>query len=333
MNSSILNLLTAETTIEKEQKKNNHYIADIPSYARLNKSSDFTLQNKYFFANKDIYISKHNRYADYPAHTHQFLEINYMVSGNCHQTVDGHEILLHQHDLLLIDIGCTHTIKKLNTNDIMINILFQNTNISIDWLNNLKKSQSLLYSLLLNRSYGEENINHFILFKHNNHSQINSVIENLVNEYVKKRPFYNEVISSYLQILLTELVRNYQIKPTSTLSSSQKTVTEVLHDIEHHYREITLTKEAAKLGYNKNYLSNLLKNKTGKSFSGLLTYQRLINARLLLTSTNQPIRDIMEQVGITNKTFFYKKYKEQYSELPGKTRTSPKKILPTFSNN
>jgi len=41
----------------------------------------------------------------------------------------------------------------------------------------------------------------------------------------------------------------------------------------------------------------------------------------------------MEQVGITNKTFFYKKYKEQYSELPGKTRTSPKKILPTFSNN
>lgn len=63
------------------------------------------LLNDYFFKNKDIYISKHNRFADYPYHTHQFLELNYMYSGSSEQIIEGNKETLHEGELLLLDSG------------------------------------------------------------------------------------------------------------------------------------------------------------------------------------------------------------------------------------
>lgn len=325
MESTLLNTLKAETTIEKQQKISDVFIEDIPSYARAHKDKNFTLSNSFFFTTKDVYISKHNRYADYPEHTHSFLEMNYMVSGECTQIVNGKEIHLTKNDLLLLDIGCSHSIKKLGKNDILINILFQNKNISIDWLNNLKKSRSLLYTFIFNTIYGKENSQKYLIFKNNSRTQINSIIDSLITEYYEKKPFYNEMISAYLKILLTELVRNYRLKNDKKLSDSQKYVTKVLHDIEKDYATLTLAEEAKKVGYNKNYLSNLLKKETGKSFKELLTYERILNAHLLLTSTSDSVFEIMEKVGITNKTFFYKKYQSQYNQLPSTTRSNSQK--------
>ena len=56
---------------------------------------------------------------------------------------------------------------------------------------------------------------------------------------------------------------------------------------------------------------------TGKNFSSLKTQQRIIKANELLNSTTLPINTIMDTVGLTNKSFFYKKYKEYYHKLPG----------------
>lgn len=320
MDSVLLNTLRAETQIEKKQKIDGIFIEDIPSYVRANKDKNFILNKDFFFANKDVYISKHNRYADYPIHSHDFLEINYMLVGNCTQIVNGKKIILNTNDLLFLDIGCSHSIKKLKGNDILINILFRNKNISINWLNNLKKSKSLLYSFLLNSSYGKENKQKFIFFKNNKKTQINSIIDNLIAEYLDKKPFYNEMITSYLKILLTELVRNYDLRSEIKLTQNQKHVTTILKDIESSYATITLTSEAKKLNYNKNYLSNILKKETGKSFKELVIQQKLSNAFFLINSTSLSIQEIIENIGMSNKTFFYKKYKSVYGELPTDTR-------------
>ncbi|RYM02737.1 helix-turn-helix domain-containing protein [Sporolactobacillus sp. THM7-7] len=320
MDAKMVNHLKAKTAIEMEQLKTHRFVADIPDYARKDQVTDFVLQKGYFFNNKDVYISKHNRYADYPLHTHEFLEINYMMSGHCRQIVDGQPIELRTHDLLLLDIGCRHEIKELGDNDILINILFRNKNISISWLNNLKRSNSLLYDFLLNTSYGKKNRSNFIIFNNRQNARIVQTIDALIEEYLNKQPYYNAITSSYLNILLTQLVRYYRLKQPKRLSSSQSLVIKVLQDMERDYADLTLEQEAKKYSYNKNYLSNLLKKETGKSFNVLLTQQRIMNAHVLLTSTASNIRDIMYRVGMTNKTFFYKKYKEYYHELPGETR-------------
>lgn len=327
MDPSIIKRLQEETAIEKKQKNLGKFVEDYPENARGNEQYNFTLRNSYFFNNKDVYISKHNRYADYPVHTHQFLEMNYMLTGSCQQIVNGEPIELQANDLLLLDIDCKHEIKRLDKEDIMINILFPKKNISISWLNNLKRSNSLLYDFLLSTFYGNQNTKKYILFENGKNTEMIETLDHIIEEYFNKKTFFNEVLSSYLHILLTQLVRNYKIKRVEKMSHSQSVVVQVLKDIENEYQELTLEQCAKKYGYNKNYLSNILKKETGKSFNTLLTQQRMINAHLLLSSTTYNTNDIMSSVGISNKTFFYEKYKEYYHELPGETRKNKQRQI------
>ena len=78
MDKSIMKILTKITAIEKEQKKTNCFVEDMPRFAishNLSAQNSSRVLSNYFFRNKDIYISKHNRFADYPEHTHIFLEM------------------------------------------------------------------------------------------------------------------------------------------------------------------------------------------------------------------------------------------------------------------
>lgn len=79
--------------------------------------------------------------------------------------------------------------------------------------------------------------------------------------------------------------------------------------------------------YNRNYLSNLFKAEIGQTFSAVLTEQRLMQAHKLLTKTNLPVNTIIEQVGISNRSFFYKKYLAYYHVSPKQSRNQASAIF------
>lgn len=318
---SVLNQLMKPTRTEKAQLSSLEFQGDLPSDA-VNETQHINNEeivlNNFFFKNKNIYISKHNRYAPYPKHSHTFLEVNYMLRGSCDQVVDGDSVHLSTGDLLLLDVGCTHSIGYLGTNDLLINILFQGNEISIGFLNDLKSSNNVLYEFLLNRIIGSQNEAKHLIFKHEKGSEIQKTLDRIIEEYYLQKDFSDAIISAYLSILITQLVRNYNLGIDGDLSPKQKLVAQILNDIHSNYVTSSLEKNAQRYGYNKNYLSNLFKSVTGETFSDVLTKQRIINANTLLDSTDLPISAVMKKVGISNRTFFYKKYEEAYKHLPRK---------------
>lgn len=320
MNPKVMKLLRQYTEEEKIQLKENKLADNIPDNVKEFENNSFTILKSYFYDNKDIYISKHNRFAPYPLHSHEFVEINYMVTGKCKQIIDGEEITLNTGDLVFLDIGCKHSLYALSDEDILINILFSDQSINIEWLNDMKKSNNLMYDFLLNISSGVNNPRKFIVYRHNNESDIKMIIEKIIEEYYLKKPFSSTIISNYMSILFTELVRNYDIKSDENITPQQTLMINILKDIEEQFKDITLEKIAIKYGYNKNYLSNLIKKETGLTFSELVLKQRMMNAHLLITTTTMPISDIIYAVGLSNKYFFYKKYKEFYNCLPSENR-------------
>ncbi|MCH4170245.1 MAG: helix-turn-helix domain-containing protein [Lactobacillus sp.] len=311
--------------IEKLQHDSKSFHNDIPMSAVSNPLSfkaEAPVLNNYFFKNKDIFIRKHNRFAPYPMHTHTFLEMNYMLRGSADERVDGEHIHLSEGDLLLLDVGCKHAIAALGENDVMVNILFRDQDISIRMLNDMRRNRSVLYEFLLNRTIKKQNIRKFMLFQHNDRNdEVRSTLDHIIAEYFQPREFSNSIIKNYLSILMTQLVRNYNVR-AKEISESQRIVLKVLRDITNHYRSISLESEAKKYNYNKNYLSNVFKKEAGKTFSTALTQQRLIHARSMVTSTTMPISDIIEAIGMSNKNFFYKKYNEQYNSSPGQDRAN-----------
>lgn len=324
MRARVLNLLKQPTLIEHQQKSQHCFVDDMPPYAinkELSEEEHTRVLSNYFFRNKDIYVSRHNRYADYPTHTHTFIEMNYMFAGSAQELVDGKPITLHTGDLLLLDAGSSHSIAALGDNDLLINILFRSKNISINLLNDLRRSNSVLYEFLLNRVVGEQaKHSDYLLFEKKRSNDIQTTIDRIIEEYYLKQDFSNTIIKSYLSILIVQLVREYPLSNTRAKSKKQLLAIKVLGDITNEYQDITLNELAKRYSYNKNYLSNLIKSETGKTFSEVLTQQRLIQAHTLINSTSQPIATIMQQVGISNRTFFYKKYHEYYHSMPSEDR-------------
>lgn len=275
--------------------------------------------NDYFFNNRNIYISKHNRFAPYPTHSHQFLEINYLLAGQADEIVAGQSIHLNQGDLLLIDVGTPHSIARLNKNDLLINILFRDQNISIELLNQMQRTKSVLDNFLINHSAQQRTQQSFLLFNHEN-SEIQQTIEQIIEEYFFKPYFSDAVIQASLTILVALLARNYPIEPEQHVSTQHQLAINLLTEIRNHYADTSLEKLATKYAYNKNYLGSLFHKEIGTTFSNALTSERLLQAQNLIKTTAQPLNNICRTVGISNTTFFYHKYEQKFGHSPKNDR-------------
>lgn len=247
--------------------------------------------------------------------------MNYMLQGSATEIVDGKQITLNTGDLLLLDNGSTHSIKALGENDLLINILFRTKNISISLLNDLKRSNNIFYDFLLSQVINKQNKNRdYLIFTKRRNQEVQATLDRIIEEYYSNNDFSNSIIKSYLSILLVQLVREYPVSGPHQENKTKLLTIKILKVIAQEYKTISLNELAQRYSYNKNYLSNVFKSEVGQTFSEVLTRQRLIQAHTLITSTSLPIATIMDQVGIKNKTFFYRKYKQYYQKLPSADR-------------
>ena len=314
---SIIDYLTRETDIETRQKETGKHIPDYD-----NQNADFPrLTNDLFLANRSIYISKHNRYAPYPKHTHQFLELNYVLQGQCQQIINDTPYTFYEGDILLMDAGSAHAIEALGEDDLLINIVFKDTQISLKNLEELQGQNSILYQFLLKSHTHIQSAENFIVLQSDKTNKSKNLIELMLNEYFDPKPFSNQILEHYLSILLFELARSL---PTlgDTVRDANDPYVQVLELIDQEYSTLTLAKAAKELNFNKNYLSNLIKEKGNATFTELLNQKKIMIAQLLLKSTNFSIEKICQTVGYSNKTYFYKQFQNQFEKLPSQVRNT-----------
>lgn len=312
----LTDFLHQETEIEKKQKKTGTFV---PDFSEM-KTQAPHLTNDLFFHNRDIYISKHNRYAPYPLHSHQFLELNYIYSGHCQQIINGQTFMLYQGDILLMDVGSKHQIECLEEEDIVINLLFKDNNISLQSLEEMQGNNSLLYHLLLSCHSHLEISQNFIILRSEEIPKVPQLLHRMIEEYFFQKDFSQEILKHSLSILLYELARSLPIAQKKLLQTRQDPFLQVLELIDRDYRELTLTKVADQLKFNKNYLSNLVKEKSGQTFTELVHQKRLMSAKLLIQSTDFSIETICQTVGFSNKTYFYKQFALMYGMKPSEMR-------------
>ena len=314
---SIIDYLTLETDIETKQKETGKHIPDYD-----NQNADLPrLTNDLFLANRSIYISKHNRYASYPKHTHQFLELNYVIQGQCQQIINDTPYTFYEGDILLMDAGSAHAIEALGEDDLLINIVFKDTQISLKNLEELQGQNSILYQFLLKSHTHIQSAENFIVLQSDKTNKSKNLIELMLNEYFDPKPFSNQILEHYLSILLFELARSL---PTlgDTVRDANDPYVQVLELIDQEYSTLTLAKAAKELNFNKNYLSNLIKEKGNVTFTELLNQKKIMIAQLLLKSTNFSIEKICQTVGYSNKTYFYKQFQNQFGKLPSQVRNT-----------
>jgi AraC-like DNA-binding protein/mannose-6-phosphate isomerase-like protein (cupin superfamily) len=321
MNKLVKDYLYNHNSIEKQQLLSHEFVSDLPMNSYENKDSDLVLLDNYFLKNDQIFISKHNRFAPYPSHKHRFLELNYVLSGTSHQIINGRKEVIRAGEILLLDKNTTHSLGDHGENDIVINIIFPNNHVDIDWLANMNQKDNVLFNFLIQKLTTQSK-NEYIIFHSSENEHIQTILAQMIDYYFTGTTFSNNIISLYIPILFTELIGNttYDFHHETQVSPHAEVMTQTLKIIDEQFTTITLETLAEIVGYNKNYLSNLVKKQTGFTFSQLVTQQRMKHAKFLIESTSLPINQIIERVGLANKSHFYTLFKKEYHELPTELR-------------
>ena len=83
---------------------------------------------------------------------------------------------------------------------------------------------------------------------------------------------------------------------------------------------LTLESVAHSTFLSPNYISQLLKQKTGLAFVGWLTMKRMEKAQELLLMTDNRISDIANEVGFADEGYFTRRFKQKFNFSPSEFR-------------
>lgn len=273
------------------------------------------------FAMNNLIVLKESRYTELYPNYHDYMEISFIYSGSTVYQIHNKEITLSDGDIILIQKGLIHSTGYRGENDIILNIEFKDDLFSLDFLNSFSENQKI-YQFLIGNFFKIEKSEGYIVIRNDQNRLLNLVLESICTLYYKEHKInYEDVMNDYFRVLFHLLFNAVAEQENSDfVEEMDEVIYKVLNYININYKTCSLEDIAENVGYNYNYLSNLIKKKIGKSFSKIKLEYQLDRACKLICGTELSIGEICEECGIINQTFFYKKFNEHYGMSPSKMR-------------
>ncbi|WP_312642665.1 response regulator [Hydrogenoanaerobacterium sp.] len=121
--------------------------------------------------------------------------------------------------------------------------------------------------------------------------------------------------------ILSEMLNTLCVPPmreTQDASSASSFMKIIKYLNENYEKDISLKKLSELFHMNSSYVSQLVKNETGLTYSQYLTELRIGKAKQLLQTTNLSLNEISEAVGFNDYFYFIKKFKKVVGVTPGR---------------
>lgn len=261
-----------------------------------------------------IFYSKNpNGYVE-PLHRHEFIEIIYVMSGHAVEYVDEKEYEVQHGDMLFINYDSVHGFTAAAE--------FSYYNIS--FLPEVV-SQSLItpdnaFSLLSLTAFEEMRQYQnggVIPFRGNECAELEHILAAMRNENAEQLPFYDRVMESYMNILITKMLQKTQI------GMRQQDTRDIWQELSTYIEqnpgaELTLSALARKCFYNPSYFSRMFKKKFDMSLTEYVNQKRVEYAIHLLQNSEISVDEISILAGFGDRSTFY----SVFSKITGKTPSS-----------
>ncbi len=256
-------------------------------------------------------------------HSHDFLELVYILEGSGIHVLDGKQGLVRQGDCFIIDYGSFHQYRSLgHTRLKLINILF---------------TPDLIDKTLVHcRSFYELINNYMIRFQHTSRSslpthfvyhdgdgQTELLVRKLQSEYAARQPGYLEIMRCLLIEIIIVLIRDICKQEENVLYHDSSEA--VIRYVEENYMEpLTLTALSRRLNYSLPYLSKRFKEDTGMTFMQYLQKKRVEHSCRLLANTGQKVYEIAGLVGYNDIKYFCEIFQRYMKMSPKEYRQRSK---------
>ena len=305
-------ILNGCTEIEKEL-----YMAENDS----DREDNIVDAKKLLESGKLIQVRPHTRFVHFPKHTHNYIEMIYMCSGQTHHVIEGENVFLKEGELLFLNQKAEQEIYPAAENDIAVNFI-----ILPDFFEHVLKmigeEKNLLRDFVIDCLVGKKEEAGYMHFKVAGVLPIQNLLENLIWSIWNRQPNRRSINQVTMGLLFLQLMNHMELMETNAQNREQKFLIEVYRYVEENYRDGELKELAGLLNYDVYWLSKEIRKKTGRNYTELVQEKRLNQAVYLLTNTAMSVMDIGLAVGYDNLSYFHRIFRERYGMTPRRYRQS-----------
>lgn len=310
MNQQLLERLGALTEEERRLK------AGLPlereDYAQG--SSFIFSSQKLLPPSRMITIRPHTRFAAFPAHSHDYVEILYMLRGQTVHDLPGREPLtLACGELLMINCQATHAIRLCGEENVGVNFIVQPAFFD-EAIAAVGQSNALGRFLMDALKRGESTVP-YLHFRVAQVQAVQSLLESILFSMLDGHPAGQRMLKTAMTLLMMHLLEHTgQLSLPET--GGNALVVAALEEIRQNYATISLKDFAAAHHVSAAYLSQTVRRATGESCTRLIQRQRMVQARRLLRETELPVSDVCAAVGYANTGHFYHLFQQETGMSP-----------------
>ena len=268
----------------------------------------------------------HQRFQRIPPHTTEFISINYVYQGNLELDFPDHRHLnLHKGQLIFMNSDIVHQMTIRGENDLILGIQIEKEYVSERFLSGFR-GEGPVTDFLAQTLSGKTSDFTFLIAGFEEDIRMQNLFEDLFCEYLDPGALSQELAENHMRIFFTFLVRS--TSGSVIKSSSRADMLAILSFIEEHCEHCSLSDLSREFHFHPKYLGNLIRSGTGRTFQSILEEFRLRKAAHLFEVTDLTVRDVAEQCGYSNITFFYRHFEARYGMLPAEYRRERRMVIP-----
>lgn len=246
-----------------------------------------------------FFVGESVGYESVVKHSHNFVEIVYVMSGKAKQLIDDCEVELSVGDMFVIAGSQQHSILPMGNPDefVLINIIFDKSFLDVD------------YSLLSKC----EIINFY------ESSYLRTLFQDALNCYevrfgafdLKVKGFVYQILAAYFDKKI------YKVKNRTKSEYTSAYINAVVDYIKKHYSEKIYLRDIAKhVGLTEMYLQKVFKKECNTTIYSYLLRYRIEQCCVLLVKTDDPVIDICDKIGFFDFKNFYYYFKKIFNMTP-----------------
>jgi AraC-type DNA-binding domain-containing proteins len=294
----------------------------------MNPLTYYDTGEQYFDSGYPIYINTYSEPVQKHLHSHDFIEISYVISGQGIHIIEDKEYRVSQGDLFFINYNIPHEFRSLNQPDsqplVINNCVFKPEFLDstmAECKNFFDLSRHLLFRSLFPVE-SDTNINFQLISV--NRKEIEDIYKKMNKEFQRKEDGYIELLRLYvteLMIIIFRTMRKTEFKPNKNNSNSMMVVNKIMDYIENHYRSMLNLKDLSMMLFlSPNYISKIFKDCEGITLTEYIQNKRIEEACRLLRETDQKIIVIAGEIGYKDLKHFQSIFKKVTGMTPGSYR-------------
>ena len=232
------------------------------------------------------------------AHTHEYVELFYIIGGTGMFLIDHQEHPVNVNDIIIVNPDVPHAEVSIN-------------------------AQTLEYIVLgidgIRLAEGKHSTERFCILGHYDSTEISGCLWNILREMEQKQTGFEDVCQACMEMLVIRLMRkiSLSVSAATQLTVGNRQCALVKQYIDQHFKEaLSLEQLAERTHMSKYYLVHTFKEEYGVSPINYMISRRSVESKYLLAETDLSLSQIAHLLGFSSPSYFSQAFRKSQGISP-----------------